>query len=98
MDYSKLTTKEKIELLNKAKDAYYNSYKEILSDAEFDELEKEVGLENKNYIGSAAGNYEIKHSIPMGSLSKTQVKEETEKKNEGMSLSDLFEEANNKKK
>lgn len=76
MDYSKLTTKEKIELLNKAKDAYYNSDKEILSDAEFDELEKEVGLENKNYVGSAAGNYEIKHSIPMGSLSKTQVKEE----------------------
>lgn len=67
---------EMIELLNKAKDAYYNSGEEILSDAEYDELEKLAGLENKNYIGSAKGNYTVKHAFLMGSLSKSQVKEQ----------------------
>lgn len=67
---------EKIDLLNKAKDAYYNSGEELLSDLEYDELEKEVGLENQNYIGSKSGNYTIKHSFIMGSLSKVQVKKD----------------------
>ena len=44
MDISNLTRKEKIELLNQAKDAYYNTGEEILSDWEYDELEKELGL------------------------------------------------------
>lgn len=67
---------EKIALLTKAKDAYYNSGEEILSDAEYDELEAEVGLENNNYIGSKAGNYNVKHAFIMGSLSKIQIKEQ----------------------
>ena len=50
MDISNLTRKEKIELLNQAKDAYYNTGEEILSDWEYDELEKELGLENNNYV------------------------------------------------
>ena len=44
MDISNLTRKEKIELLNQAKDAYYTTGEEILSDWEYDELEKELGL------------------------------------------------------
>ena len=67
---------EMIELLDKAKDAYYNSGEEILSDAEYDELERLAGLENKSYIGSAKGNYTVKHAFLMGSLGKTQVKEQ----------------------
>ena len=67
---------EMIELLDKAKDAYYNSGEEILSDAEYDELERLVGLENKSYIGSAKGNYTVKHAFLMGSLGKIQIKEQ----------------------
>ena len=67
---------EMIELLDKAKDAYYNSGDEILSDAEYDELERLVGLENKSYIGSAKGNYTVKHAFLMGSLGKVQIKEQ----------------------
>ena len=67
---------EKIELMNKAKDAYYNSSEEIMSDAEYDELERSVGLENKSYIGSAKGNYTVKHAFSMGSIQKTQIKEQ----------------------
>lgn len=73
MDISKLSTKEKKELLQRAKDAYYNTGEEILTDAEYDALEKELGLENKNYVGSKAGNYTVKHSFLMGSLSKVQI-------------------------
>lgn len=71
-----MTRAEKIELLNKAKDAYYNSGQEIIFDAEYDELERSVGLENKSYIGSAKGNYSIKHAFIMGSIQKTQIKEQ----------------------
>lgn len=69
-----------IELLNKAKEAYYNTGKEIMSDIEYDELEREVGLENKNYIGSKRHNesYTVKHPTIMGSLSKVQIKEDKE--------------------
>lgn len=76
MDFSKLSRKEKLELLNRAKDAYYNSGEEILNDTEYDELEAELGLENKNYVGSKHGNYTVKHSFIMGSLSKIQIKED----------------------
>lgn len=68
-----MTKEEKLELYNKAKDAYYNG-EEIMPDLEFDELEKELGLENKSYIGSTSPNYTIKHPFIMGSLSKVQVK------------------------
>ena len=74
MDFSNLSRKEKLELLNRAKDAYYNSGEEILNDTEYDELEAELGLENKNYVGSKHGNYTVKHSFIMGSLAKIQIK------------------------
>jgi DNA ligase (NAD+) len=67
---------EKIDLLNKAKDAYYNSGEEILTDLEYDQLEEELGLENQTEIGSHSINYTIKHPYIMGSLSKVQIKEE----------------------
>ncbi|WQJ53694.1 MAG: NAD-dependent DNA ligase [Wendovervirus sonii] len=74
MDFKNMTKEEQMDLLDKAKDAYYNSEEELLSDAEFDELERLVGLENNNYVGSDRGNYDVKHSFIMGSLAKTQVK------------------------
>lgn len=67
---------EKLELLKKAKDAYYNSGEEILTDLEYDQLEEELGLENQTEIGSRSINYTIKHPYVMGSLSKVQIKEE----------------------
>lgn len=76
MDFSKLSKEEKIELLTQAKDAYYNTGQQIMSDWEYDQLEAEVGLENVNYVGSKSGNYTIKHSFIMGSLSKIQIHED----------------------
>lgn len=67
---------DKKELYDAAKDAYYNG-EEIMSDLEFDELEKELGLENKGYVGAHhQKSYTIKHPFIMGSLSKVQVKED----------------------
>ena len=71
-----MNTNEKLKLLNSAKDAYYNSGKEILTDLEYDQLEEELGLENQTEIGSHSINYTIKHPYVMGSLSKVQIKEE----------------------
>lgn len=68
-----MTQEEKLALYYKAKEAYYNG-EEIMSDFEFDELEKELGLENKSNVGSTSPNYTIKHPTMMGSLSKIQVK------------------------
>ena len=66
----------KQELLNLAKETYYNTGKEIMSDIEYDRLEEEVGLENKNYIGSRHNEqYTVKHPMIMGSLSKVQIKQ-----------------------
>lgn len=67
---------DKKDLYDKAKDAYYNG-EEIMSDLEFDELENELGLENKGYVGTHhQKSYTIKHPFIMGSLSKVQVKED----------------------
>ena len=66
-------TKE--QLYNNAKEAYYNG-QPIMSDIEFDELESEIGLENKGYVGTRHNpSYTIKHPFIMGSLSKVQIKE-----------------------
>lgn len=70
-----LTHEEKLDLFNRAKEAYYNG-EEIISDADYDQLEKELGLENKSYVGSKKGNYTQKHSFIMGSLAKVQIKED----------------------
>lgn len=67
---------DKRELYDKAKEAYYNG-EEIMSDLEFDELENELGLENKGYVGTHhQKSYTIKHPFIMGSLSKVQIKED----------------------
>lgn len=73
-DKGSLTLEEKKELLDLAKNAYYNTSCELLSDNEYDALEKSIGYENKSYIGSRhSENYTIKHPIIMGSLSKVQI-------------------------
>ena len=66
---------DKRELYDKAKEAYYNG-EPIMTDLEFDELEKELGLENKGYVGSKNGKYTIPHPFLMGSLAKVQIKED----------------------
>lgn len=64
-----------IDLYNAAKEAYYNG-EPIMTDYEFDELEKSLGLENKSYVGTRHNpSYTIEHPIVMGSLSKVQIKE-----------------------
>lgn len=65
-----------IELYNAAKEAYYNG-EPIMTDYEFDELERELGLENKSYVGTRHNpSYTIEHPFTMGSLSKIQIKED----------------------
>ena len=65
-----------IELYNAAKEAYYNG-EPIMTDYEFDELEKSLGLENKSYVGTRHNpSYTVEHPIIMGSLSKVQIKED----------------------
>lgn len=71
-----MTREEKLELYYRAKDAYYNG-EGIMSDAEFDALEEELGLANKSSIGARHNpSYTVKHPYIMGSLSKVQVKED----------------------
>ena len=66
---------DKRELYDQAKEAYYNG-EPIMTDLEFDELEKELGLENQGYVGTHhQKSYTVKHPFIMGSLSKVQIKE-----------------------
>ena len=52
-----------------------------MTDYEFDELERSLGLENKSYIGSKHNpSYTIQHPYIMGSLSKVQIHEDEEGK------------------
>ena len=68
-----MTKEEKLELYNNAKNAYYLG-EEIISDQEFDKLEKELGLENTSYVGTHhQKSYTIQHPYLMGSLSKVQI-------------------------
>ena len=68
-----MTKKEKLELYYRAKEAYYNG-QEIMTDFEFDTLEKELGLENKAEVGTKHNpSYTIKHPFVMGSISKVQI-------------------------
>lgn len=67
---------EKLKRYNEAKDAYYLG-EEIMSDDEFDELENELGFENKGHIGTRHNpSYTIQHPFIMGSLSKVQIHED----------------------
>ena len=73
-----MNKKEKIELYNRAKEAYYNG-QEIMTDFEFDALEKELGLENKAQVGARHNpSYTIVHPFIMGSLSKVQIHKDKE--------------------
>ena len=73
-----MTKKEKLELYYKAKEAYYNG-QEIMTDFEFDTLEKELGLENKSEVGTKHNpSYTIKHPFIMGSISKVQIHKDKE--------------------
>ena len=66
---------DKKQLYDLAKEAYYNG-EPIMTDLEFDELEKELGLENQGYIGTHhQKSYTVQHPFIMGSLSKVQIKE-----------------------
>ena len=72
---------DKLELYNKAKEAYYNGTP-IMEDCEFDKLETELGLENKSYIGSKHNpSYTVQHPFIMGSLSKIQIKKDKNSEN-----------------
>ena len=73
-----MTKQEKLELYYKAKEAYYNG-QEIMTDFEFDQLEKELGLENKSEVGTRRNpSYTIKHPFIMGSISKVQIHKDKE--------------------
>lgn len=73
-----MTKKEKLELYYRAKEAYYNG-QEIMTDYEFDQLEKELGLENKAEVGSRHNpSYTVRHPFIMGSLSKVQIHKDKE--------------------
>lgn len=73
-----MTKKEKLELYYRAKEAYYNG-QEIMTDFEFDTLEKELGLENKSEVGTKHNpSYTIKHPFVMGSISKVQIHKDKE--------------------
>lgn len=90
---------DKLELYNKAKEAYYNGTP-IMEDFEFDKLESELGLENKSYIGAKHNpSYTIKHPFIMGSLSKIQIKKDknSEDINFGLYLDSLKKYVGNNK-
>lgn len=73
-----MTKKEKLELYYQAKEAYYNG-QEIMTDYEFDTLEKELGLENKSEVGTKHNpSYTVKHPFIMGSISKVQIHKDKE--------------------
>lgn len=83
-----MTREDKLKLYNEAKEAYYNGV-EIMSDQEFDKLEKELGLENNSYVGTHhQKSYTIEHPFLMGSLSKVQIV----KNNQGVVNYDKFAE------
>lgn len=64
---------KKLELYQKAKEAYYNG-QEIMSDLEFDQLEKSLGLSNVGPVGARRNpSYTVEHPVFMGSLRKIQV-------------------------
>ena len=73
-----MTKKEKLDLYYRAKEAYYNG-EEIMTDLEFDTLEKELGLENKSDVGAKHNpSYTVKHPFIMGSIAKVQIHKDKE--------------------
>jgi DNA ligase (NAD+) len=77
MDNTTDNYSKKLNLYNQARDAYYGDGNQIMTDNEFDQLEAELGLENKSELGySRNGSYTVEHPIIMGSLSKIQIKKD----------------------
>lgn len=73
-----MSHEEQLKLYYQAKEAYYNG-QEIMTDYEFDQLEKELGLENKAEIGTRHNpSYTIKHPYVMGSIAKVQIHKDKE--------------------
>lgn len=67
---------EKRALLAEANAVYRNSGELLLTDQQYDELERELGLENRNDVGAPnTGKYVIRHAFVMGSLAKTHILE-----------------------
>lgn len=70
-DYSR---EELLEFYDNCKNTYYSDEESPLTDLEFDEFEKFLGLENQGYVGTHhQESYTEKHPFVMGSLSKVQV-------------------------
>lgn len=59
-------------LYEQAREAYYNG-QEIMSDLEFDELERSLGLDNSLVGARHNPSYTVQHPYIMGSLRKVQV-------------------------
>lgn len=78
-DHDSISSEEKLLLLDEAKNAYYKTGTELLSDHEYDILEKSLGYENSNYVGTRhSDNYTIEHPFVMGSLAKVQIHSDKE--------------------
>lgn len=78
-DHDSISKEQKQFLLDEAKRAYYDSGKELLSDHEYDILEKSLGYENNNYVGTRhSDNYTVEHPFIMGSLAKVQIHSDKE--------------------
>lgn len=78
-DHDSISREEKQLLLDEAKNAYYKSGTELLSDHEYDILEKSLGYENSNYVGTRhSDNYTVMHPFIMGSLAKVQIHSDKE--------------------
>lgn len=78
-DHDSISREEKQLLLDEAKNAYYKSGTELLSDHEYDILEKSLGYENSNYVGTRhSDNYTVMHPFIMGSLAKAQIHSDKE--------------------
>ena len=72
-----VSEEDKMSLYTEAKKLYYNSGEPLMEDFEFDELEADLGLENKSEVG-ATSTYTVKHPFIMGSLSKVQIHKNAE--------------------
>lgn len=85
------TNEEIKDLLEKARDAYYNTGSPIMSDAEYDTLLEKLGEENP--IGAKprkSTRFEVlKHEIPMSSLNKSRTSEEVESWAASIGVTDL---------
>lgn len=75
MDWRKLTKAEKLKFYKQCKELYYTTGESPIEDFEFDELQAELGYENKDTTPVKHNpKYTVQHPVKMGSLSKVQIK------------------------